>query len=207
MTALCKEAHREIFGQIEALDLHLVEPRFECQFRAHEIGKFLQSKKIKAGRIWALPQSDGEKILSPLRDEQGRRFPAIVRDQDENGKLVLREVPGKPLEWGFHVAACDIDRHYDPVVYDPALFSGPVSIWRWMAAYAKEKPPVFIRTSWHTGPRYDYMGSTYAPEMAHEHGLDDNQRAVLDLKLLRLCSPNGIAYRRLNPAWHQEEKN
>lgn len=189
----------ELFKEVEALDLHLQEPRFECQVRAHIIGKFLRAKGITPGRIWALPAKDGGKIVAPLKDANGKPFPAIATDVDAEGKLSLHVDSIKVLEWGYHVAACDISDPHNPVIYDPALFSGPVSHWRWMHAFCRKNPPTFIQTVFDTGPKYNYMGSAYTPDFQHEHGPDDEQRAAMDLQILKRRSPMGVTYTRLSP--------
>lgn len=189
---------RELFHQIEKLDLHLQEPRFECQVRAHIIGKFLRSKGLQPGRIWALAR-EGTKIIAPLRDLDGKPFPSIATDVCAEGKPILHEDESRLLEWTYHVAACDISDPYHPVIYDPAMFSGPVTLTRWMSAFCHVNRPIFIRTEFNTGPRYNYMGSAYTPDLQHEHGPDDDQRAALDLMVLKARSPHGVPYSRLDP--------
>jgi len=193
--------HHQLFKEIEALDLHWQEPRFECQVRAHFIGHFLQGKGLKAGRIWAMARVESEKLIAPLLDEHGKPFPAASWQVDSSDKLILSEQNEQRLEWSYHVAALDCTDHLHPVVYDPVMFSGPVSIWRWMSVFKDGTAVKFIRTDWHTGPRYNYMGSAYTPDYQYEHGPDDHQRADMDLKLLKSRSPHGVRYKRHSPDW------
>ncbi len=189
-----------IFAEIEALkSLQLHEPRFGARMRAHFIGQHLAQKGLVPGRVWALPPNDDGVIASPLRDADDFRLRHIEVD-DFYAALVLSEDSCRSLLWKNHVAACDISDRYNPVVYDPVLFSGPVSLWRWMAAFRNPYirrfvPPVFVLCDWDASP--------FGPEPVNLK--DEEFLAQMSLTAMHVqCSNKDIAYVRSSPAWPGE---
>lgn len=188
-----------IFAEIEGLKcLHLHEPRVGAQMRAHFIGKHLEARGKVPGRIWALP-TDNFLIAAPLRGPDGLHLKHVEVDEWVTSGIV-RHVPERSLAWNNHVAACDMTDRYSPIVYDPVLFSGPVSLSRWMAAFRNPcirrfVMPTFVLCDWDASP----FGP--GPLMAR----DEEFLANINLTCMRLQSCHTvIEYVRLSPAWPGE---
>jgi hypothetical protein len=136
-----------------------------------------------------------------LRDEHGNPFPDAVTDVDAAGNLIVAEEDGQPLRWKWHVTAGDGRDRYNPILYDPVMFNGPTTHHRWMAVFGKVTPPIFVRTDWSTGPKYNWQGSAYTPDYQHEHGPDERMQAAMDLRSVKARSPKGVRYQRYSPSW------
>lgn len=190
-----------IFAEIEGLeDMHLHEPRFGARTRAHVIGQHLARKGLVPGRVWALPPEHDSVISSPLRNADAFHLPHIEVD-DLYSALILSEDPARILMWKNHVAACDISDRYNPVVYDPVLFKGPVSLSRWMSAFRNPwiswefVPPVFVLCDWDASP--------FGPEPVNLK--DEEFLAQMSLAAMRVqCCNRKVSYVRRSPAWPGE---
>jgi hypothetical protein len=203
--------HLALFREIENLDLHLCEPRFGCAARAHNIGKFLKDKQIPPGKIWALPASterpdDGNSVTfhAPcFMDMDGKPFAYSylgLPPNSENKAIVEDTSRGFAIQ--YHVAASDIRDWLNPVIHDPVLFSGPVSLGRWMSVFNRSGQVKFVKTEWGVAPVNSWMGLTYAPGYASEHSpYTDDDYARIEFMELRNYSPKGIAYSRHNPSF------
>ncbi len=188
-----------IFSEIEGLaEMHLHEPRVGAQMRAHVIGTHLERRGKVPGRIWALPPENSV-IVAPLRGPDGLHLKHVDVDEMFTAGITRRDSE-RSLMWNHHVAACDMTDRYNPTVYDPVLFSGPVSLSRWMAAFRNPYirrfvMPTFVLCDWDAGP----FGPT--PLSAR----DEEFIAQMNLVCMRLQSCHtAVEYVRSSPAWPGE---
>jgi hypothetical protein len=196
-----------LFRAIEALeDLHLVEPRFGCAARAQKIGKFFKGNGITPGRLWALPKNDQRNFTAPLLDVFGNPFlQAFLHTPDGSNTREIGLDTSRRLMWNHHVTAIDVTDLSRPLVYDPVMFSGPVTVARWMSVFDKSDAsaaPYFVKTEWHTAPVNSWMGTTFSPGHANEHDpYTDDDRARFELAQIVSLSQLGVPFKRFNPAW------
>ena len=193
-----------LFRAIESLDdLQMHEPRFGCGARAHKTGRFLATQNKKPGRIWALPQHGRIDFLAPLLTAEGKPFPpATIGNHDGSRDRTVISESGGRLKWKHHVAAADVEDWYNPMVYDPIMFNGPVTLARWMSVFDKQDLPRFVKTEWGTAPVNGWMGSTFSPGYANEHDVyTDDDYANSELREIRSLLGERVRYRRHHHSW------
>lgn len=133
---------REYCGRPE---LVLEEPRQGCNSRAQLISEWLANtgiteRKYIVARSTLAPRAP---FVAPIRDKNGRRFPLATVCRSQPGQEFYFGVrPEQEMQWRYHIAVCARGQK-SYIVFDPALFDGPVVLSQWKAAF-RYNPEIYF---------------------------------------------------------------
>ncbi len=159
-SAISQERAQEVFADL-ASQREIVFGYLDdgCHARAHLMVRRLLGLGLVPRKVWTIARGPEDRLwVNP----QGR--------------------PGAVIAWDFHLAPTlaveEAGGAVRELVFDPALFGGPVAIEAW--ADAQHDTPRVIRTALGEPPVPEWGGSGYWPLPDPERGIDNHARAEME---------------------------
>ncbi len=159
-SAISEERAREVFADL-ASQREIVFGYLEegCHARAHLMVRRLLALGLVPRKVWTIAQ--------------GRHDPLWVNPPGR---------PGAVIRWDFHVAptlpVADQSGAIRELVFDPALFDGPVAMEAWRDA--QHDTPRVIQTALGEPPVPAWGGSGYWPLPDPAGGMEEHARALME---------------------------
>lgn len=139
-----------------------------CYARAHLMCRYMVNKGYLPGKVWLFEDTEALRIQMPDKTE--------------------------PTRWCFHVApTLDVDmgppHGVRPMVFDPALFDGPVSPERWCEIMGGIIDHLYLTALGHSAPGHwgDYIpfGKRFSPDAKDFTSVHTDQLALEEMDKFR----------------------